>query len=209
MSWHRKTIALVSSAALMFLSGSGIQYAAAQNAAAPAATTAPAAEAPKPLTSTELQTLVARVALYPDDLVALVLSGSLNPLQIVQAARFLDQSKTKPDAKPDPSWDGSVVSLLNYPTVLTMMNDDLDWTEELGEAVVNQQKDVLVAIQELRDKAVANGVIKSDDKVIVETKNDNVIIRPVDVDWDVAGGIGYQFNGRISDLRRRHAFLTR
>ena len=178
MSWHRKTIALVASAALMFLSGSGIQYAAAQNAAAPAATTAPAAEAPKLLTSTELQTLVARVALYPDDLVALVLSGSLNPLQIVQAARFLDQSKSKPDAKPDPSWDGSVVSLLNYPTVLTMMNDDLDWTEELGEAVVNQQKDVLVAIQELRDKAVANGVIKSDDKVIVETKNDNVIIRP-------------------------------
>ena len=126
-----------------------------------------------------MQTLTARIALYPDDLVALVLSAALNPLQIVQAARFLDQAKAKPDAKPDPSWDGSVISLLNYPTVLKMMNDDLDWTEQLGEAVVNQQKDVLVAIQELRDKAVDNGSIKSDDKVVVETNDDdNVVIRP-------------------------------
>lgn len=183
MSLHRKTIALVASAALALLGGPEMHYACAQTATAPAATapaaTTPAPEAPKLLTAPDLQILVARIALYPDDLVALVLSASLNPLQIVQAARFLDQNKAKPDAKPDSSWDGSVISLLNYPTVVKMMNDDLDWTEQLGEAVVNQQKDVLVAIQDLRDKAVANGVIKSDSKVIVEKKNDNVVIRPV------------------------------
>lgn len=183
MSLHQKTIAVVASAALL-MCGPGMQ-AWTQTQTAPA-TTAPAAPATEPaapastlLTAAELQTLTARIALYPDDLVALVLSAALNPLQIVQAARFLDQAKAKPDAKPDPSWDGSVISLLNYPTVLEMMNDDLDWTQQLGEAVVNQQKDVLVAIQELRDKAVDNGTIKSDDKVVVETNDDdNVIIRP-------------------------------
>ncbi|ATU90432.1 DUF3300 domain-containing protein [Phyllobacterium zundukense] len=180
MSLHQKTIAVVASAALL-MCGPGMQ-AWTQTQTAPAATApaapAPAAPAPTLLTAAELETLTARIALYPDDLVALVLSAALNPLQIVQAARFLDQAKAKPDAKPDPSWDGSVISLLNYPTVLTMMNDDLDWTEQLGEAVVNQQKDVLVAIQELRDKAVDNDVIKSDDKVVVETVDNNVVIRP-------------------------------
>lgn len=180
MSLHQKTIAMVASAALL-MCGPGMQ-AWTQTQTAPATTApaapAPAAPAPALLTAQELETLTARIALYPDDLVALVLSAALNPLQIVQAARFLDQAKAKPDAKPDPSWDGSVISLLNYPTVLKMMNDDLDWTEQLGEAVVNQQKDLLVAIQELRDKAVDNGSITSDDKVVVETKDDNVVIRP-------------------------------
>ena len=179
MSLHQKTIAVVASAALL-MCGPGMQ-AWTQTQPAPAATApaAPVAPAPALLTAAELQTLTARIALYPDDLVALVLSAALNPLQIVQAARFQDQAKAKPDAKPDPSWDGSVISLLNYPTVLTMMNDDLEWTQQLGEAVVNQQKDLLVAIQELRDKAVDNGTIKSNDKVVVETNDDdNVIIRP-------------------------------
>lgn len=180
MSLHQKTIAVVASAALL-MCGPGMQ-AWTQTQTAPVATAPapppPAAPAPTLLTAAELETLTARIALYPDDLVALVLSAALNPLQIVQAARFLDQAKAKPDAKPDPSWDGSVISLLNYPTVLTMMNDDLDWTEQLGEAVVNQQKDLLVAIQELRDKAVDNDVIKSDDKVVVETVDNSVVIRP-------------------------------
>ncbi|MGE3877022.1 MAG: DUF3300 domain-containing protein, partial [Parvibaculaceae bacterium] len=96
----------------------------------------------------------------------------------VQADRYLSDVKGKPGLKPNADWDGSVVSLLNYPQVLKMMNDDLNWTQQMGQAVVNQQKDILVAIQQLRDKAVADNIIKSDDKVIVEQQNDNVIIRP-------------------------------
>lgn len=146
----------------------------AQDAAEPAAQ----ADADQPLSAEELETLVARIALYPDDLVALVMAGSLYPLQIVQADRYLSDVKAKPGLKPDADWDGSVISLLNYPQIIKMMNDDLNWTEELGQAVVAQQKDVLVAIQQLRDKALANGVIKSDDKVIVEKQQDNVVIKP-------------------------------
>lgn len=130
------------------------------------------------LSTEELETLVARIALYPDDLVALVMASSLYPLQLVQANRYLSDVKSKPDLKPDSDWDGSIIALLNYPDVIKMMNDDLKWTEELGEAVVGQQKDLLVAIQELRDRAVANGIIKSDSKITVQEQNDNVIITP-------------------------------
>ncbi|QIG51339.1 DUF3300 domain-containing protein [Nordella sp. HKS 07] len=130
------------------------------------------------LSADQLETLVARIALYPDDLVALVMASSLYPLQLVQANRYLSDVKTKPDLKPDPDWDGSVIALLNYPDIIKMMNDDLKWTEQLGDAVVSQQKDLLVAVQELRDRAVASGVLKSDSKVTIQEQNDNVIITP-------------------------------
>ncbi|API51361.1 hypothetical protein BMW22_06720 [Rhizobium leguminosarum] len=133
-------------------------------------------DAPAPLSEDELEILVARIALYPDELVALVTSASLYPLQVVEAARFLETLKKQPELKPKTTWDGSIVSLLNYPQIVTMMSDDLDWTQSLGEALSYQQKDVLIAIQQLRDKAVADGIIKTDDKIKVSQENDNVVI---------------------------------
>lgn len=145
---------------------------------------APAAAAdenqPAPLTEDELEILVARIALYPDDLVAVVLASSIYPLQIVQASRFLEDIKKTPDLKPSDKWDGSVISLLNYPEVVKMMSDDLDWTQQVGDVVANQQKDVLVAIQQLRDKAVQKGVLKSGEKVVVSKESDKVIIKSSD-----------------------------
>ncbi|MDV4179837.1 DUF3300 domain-containing protein [Rhizobium brockwellii] len=144
----------------------------------PAASSPVAAEddAPAPLSEDELEILVARIALYPDELVALVTSASLYPLQVVEAARFLETLKKQPGLKPKTTWDGSIVSLLNYPQIVTMMSEDLDWTQSLGEALSYQQKDVLIAIQQLRDKAVADGIIKTDDKIKVSQENDNVVI---------------------------------
>lgn len=52
-----------------------------------------AATQPQLLSDEELETLVARIALYPDDLVAVVLAGSLYPLQIVQADRYLKENR--------------------------------------------------------------------------------------------------------------------
>src|SRR5262245_38512112 len=121
-------------------------------------------------------------ALYPDELVAAIVAASLYPLQIVQAQRYLEQVKSKPNLKPDKDWDGSVISLLNYPEIVKMMNDDLDWTEELGDAATNQEKDLLQAIQQLRDRAVAKGVIKTDEKTKVVKQNDKVIIQPAVAD---------------------------
>lgn len=135
-------------------------------------------QAPEPLSPEELEILVARIALYPDELVAVISAASLFPIQIVEAERFLEDRKTKKDLKPKSTWDGSVVSLLNYPELVKMMSDDLDWTQLFGEAIVNQQDDVLAAIQQLREQAVANGVIKSDEKVKVVKQQDNIIIQP-------------------------------
>jgi hypothetical protein len=144
----------------------------------PAGAQPAAVQAPEPLSAEELEILVARIALYPDELVAVIAASSLYPLQIIEAQRYLDQVKTKPGLKPKPDWDGSVVSLLNYPEIIKMMSDDLDWTQALGEAISNQQKDVLGAIQQLRDKAVAKGIIKSDDKVKVVKEKDTIVIKP-------------------------------
>ena len=100
---------------------------------------------PAPAQSDDPAALVARIALYPDDLVAIILPASTNPLQIVQAERFLAKRKTDPKAPIDEKWDDSVKSLVNYPEVITMMSGDLDWTAALGEAVVADQGAVLEA----------------------------------------------------------------
>jgi hypothetical protein len=151
----------------------------AQQATSPPATAAES-QPPTDITDEQMQVLVARIALYPDELVALVTSASLYPLQIVEASRFLDELKSDKNLKPKDDWDGSIVSLLNYPDVVKMMSEDLDWTQQLGDAVASQQKDMLIAIQALRDKAVADGIIKSDDKVKVVQQNDNVVIQAAD-----------------------------
>ncbi|MBB4289923.1 hypothetical protein GGE16_001963 [Rhizobium leguminosarum] len=154
----------------------------AQAPAPAAAPTQTGAEQPAAtlLSEDDLEVLVARIALYPDELVAAISAASLFPLQIIEAQRFLEAKKKNSDLKPKSDWDGSVVSLLNYPDIIKMMSEDLDWTQSLADALANQQKDVLIAIQQLRDEAVAKNIIKTDDKVTVVTENDNVIIRPTD-----------------------------
>ena len=133
-----------------------------------------------PLTVDELKILAAPIALYPDDLVALTIAASLYPLQIVQAARFLEEKEKSPDLEPSDKWDGSVISLLNYPKIVKTMNDDLEWTEQLGDAAANQQKDLLVAIQQLRDEAVAKDYLKTTEQVQVVNEGDNVVIKSAD-----------------------------
>ena len=80
--------------------------------------------------------------MYPDELVALISAASLYPLQIIEAHRFLEQRKTKPDLEPKSDWDGSVVSLLNYPEIITMMSEDLDWTQAFGDALVRGDRTI-------------------------------------------------------------------
>jgi len=131
-------------------------------APAPAPAAAAAASPDIPLTPEELEQLVARIALYPDDLIAIVLPASTNPLQIVQADRYLTKRKADPKAPLDDKWDDAVKTLLNYPEIVTMMSGDLDWTAALGEAVVADQGEVLEAVQAFRRKTQSAGNLKSD-----------------------------------------------
>ncbi len=129
------------------------------------------------LSKDELFDVVGPIALYPDELVAIVLPGSTYPLEIVQAARYLAKYEKNKDLKPSEKWDSSVLGLLNYPEVINLMNDDLDWTWKLGEAVINQQDDVIEAIQAFRRKAKEAGNLNSDKEVVIVEEKEIIEIR--------------------------------
>ena len=125
----------------------------------------------------ELDQILAPIALHPDPLVSQILMASTYPLEVVQADRWAKQNATlKGDAltaaleKQD--WDASVKSLVNFPQVLTMMSEKLDWTQKLGDAFLADQKVVLDTIQKLRAKAQESGNLKTtqEQTVIVEEK---------------------------------------
>ena len=154
--------------------------------------TATGTEAAQPqqqaLSQGELDALVAPIALYPDALLAQVLMASTYPLEVVQADRFAKSNASLKGDKLDEAlvkqdWDASVKSLVATPTVLDMMNKDLDWTQKLGDAVLAQQPDVMDAIQRLRAKAEANGKLATtkEQKVTVTKEADNkqvIVIEP-------------------------------
>ena len=146
--------------------------------AAAADSTAEAAAESAGFSAEELEELVASVALYPDELLAIVLPASTYPLQIVQGARYLEKRKSDPELEPDEDWDTSVLGLLNYPEVVEMMNEDLDWTWKLGEAVADQQNEVMDAVQSFRAKVDAAGNLTSNDNMEIkkETEDDEQVI---------------------------------
>ena len=144
----------------------------AQDVPPPAPAAAPAPPTFKP---EEIEQIVAPIALYPDPLLAQVLMASTYPLEIVEAARWRKQNPDLKDtalenALQQQTWDPAVKSLTAFPDVLTMMNEELPWTQKLGDAFLAQQKDVMDAVQTLRAKAKAAGNLESNEqqKVIVE-----------------------------------------
>ncbi|MEQ8956232.1 MAG: DUF3300 domain-containing protein, partial [Gammaproteobacteria bacterium] len=121
-----------------------------------------AADSPVALyTTAELEQLVGPYALQPDDLLAIILPASTYPLEIVLAARFLEQLQVDSELTPDESWDESIIALLNYPEILQQMNAEIESTWQLGEAVIGQQADVLAAIETFRGRAYAAGNLVS------------------------------------------------
>jgi hypothetical protein len=129
------------------------------------------------LSEDKLFELVGPIALYPDELVAIVLPASTYPLEIVQAARYLAKHEKDDSLKPNEGWDSSVLGLLNYPEVIDLMNEDLDWTWQLGEAVANQQADVMDAIQVFRHKADEAANLESNEQMIVVHEEEIIEIR--------------------------------
>ena len=110
----------------------------------------------------EIDQILAPIALYPDSLLAQVLAASTYPLEIVQAARFVQQNKDLKGEKlmaaaKDKDWEPSVKAMLAFPDVLSMMNEKLEWTEKLGNAFLSQQKEVMAFAQRLRQKAEESG----------------------------------------------------
>jgi hypothetical protein len=131
--------------------------------------------APPAFKPEELEQLLAPIALYPDSLLAQILMAATYPLEVVQAERWAKQNKDLKGealtaALEKQPWDPSVKSLVNFPQVLAMMNEKLDWTQRLGDAFLAQQKDVMAAVQSLRKKAADAGTLKTtkEQKVVIE-----------------------------------------
>jgi hypothetical protein len=150
---------------------------------------APATPAPQPVGQAQLDQLTAPVALYPDPLLGDVLMASTYPLEIVEAARWVRVPANKAlsgdalaDALKAQNWDPSVMALVPFPQVLAQMADQLQWTEQLGNAFLAQQGDVMEAVQRLRHEAMTAGTLKATPEChcLIQTGNDIVSILPAD-----------------------------
>ena len=131
---------------------------------------------PQPLSQEELKQLVGPIALYPDALIALILPASTVPSDLVLAARFV-ASKGDPSQGAKEPWDESVRSLVRYPDIVKWMDQNLQWTTQLGEAFLDQPADVMNAIQQLRAQARAAGtLVDTPQQKVVEEKSDIRIV---------------------------------
>jgi hypothetical protein len=145
------------------------------------------AAAPDPaplLNASQMDALTAPIALYPDPLLAQVLAASTYPDDIASAAAWLKAHPNPTDeainAQP---WDPSVKALLHYPSVLQRLAADLEWTQALGAAFVNQQQDVIKSIQRLRARAEALGALQSSAQQQVVVEPEYIEILPVQPDY--------------------------
>ncbi|MGA8490434.1 MAG: DUF3300 domain-containing protein [Terriglobales bacterium] len=148
--------------------------------------TAPATDSgnptePAPLSASDLQAMVAPIALYPDALVAQILAGSTFPDQVAVADYWLEQNKNLTgtalmQAVDQQSWDPSVKALTQFPSVLDNMAKNLTWISSLGEAYHNQSADVMAAIQTLRAQAKAKGNLQSSPQIKVVQQTPQTIV---------------------------------
>lgn len=138
----------------------------------------------------ELDQMMAPIALYPDALLAQILMAATYPADVAEAVKW---SKDNPDqdgdaaveAVQDKSWDPSVMSLVAFPQVLTMMGEQGDWVQNVGDAFLTDSETVMDTVQKLRTKAKDEGNLETTEqqKVVVEqpsTTETIIIIEPAD-----------------------------
>ena len=154
----------------------------------------------------QLEQLVAPIALYPDSLLTQVFMASTYPLEIVEAARWAKKNpslkdKALEEALKQTDWDPSVKSICAFPEVLKMMDENLDWTQDLGDAFLAQQEALLQTVQKMRAKAYESGNLKTTEQqkviqssetvIIIEPAQPEVIYVPTYSPTVVYGGWGY------------------
>lgn len=125
----------------------------------------------------ELDQLLAPIALYPDPLLAQMLPASTYPGEIFDAYNWVNSGG--PISEIDrQNWDESVRAIARYPDVLKMMAENADWTADLGDAFLNQSGDVTRSIQRLRREARNLGNLVSNNKQTVIVSGDYIEIIP-------------------------------
>jgi len=126
------------------------------------------------LSDADLEELLAPIALYPDPLLANVLTAACYPDELAAAAKA-GGNDSRIDAA---DWEPSVKAVAKIPDALAMLTDYPDWTTAIGEAFILQSQDVMSAVQRLRARAYANGALESTEQQVVSTQGDTIIIQP-------------------------------
>jgi hypothetical protein len=157
------------------------------------------------LSADQLEQLLAPIALYPDALLAQILTASTYPAQVAVADQWLQQMRAQGYGAPDQiaagadaqgDWDPSVKALTAFPDVLDMLNHNLEWTTALGDAYYNQPQDVMQTVQVLRDRAQQAGNLQSTPQedvtdnqgyIDIAPPNPEVVYVPTYDPWDVYG----------------------
>jgi len=159
-----------------------------------------------------LDQLVQPIALYPDGLLAQVLTASTFSNEIPDAAGWANEHASlrgealaraiQDDNLP---WDPSVLALLPFPNVLNYLAQYMGWTQELGNAVLAQRGDVMDAIQRMRQDAYDYGYLRDSQyaRVIVNGPGDIEIV-------PVTPGYYYvpYYNPRVVFVRPRPGFYA-
>jgi hypothetical protein len=135
----------------------------------------PVAEQVEKLPPDQLDSLVAPIALYPDPLLAQTLVAATYPLELIQLQQWLAKhsdlkDKALADAVAKEPWDPAIQSMAAVPEVVKRLADDIQWTTQLGDAFLDQQGDVMDAVQRMRKKAEEKGSLTSNKEQTVETK---------------------------------------
>jgi hypothetical protein len=131
----------------------------------------------------ELDQMLAPVALYPDTVLSHVLIASTYPLEVIQAARW---SRANPELSGEEAvaavdhmdWDPSVMALVAFPELLARMDEDIEWTQRLGDAFLVQEEQVVDTVQRLRDRAYAQGHLRTNEHVRVVRETEYIYIEP-------------------------------
>jgi len=131
----------------------------------------------------ELDQMLAPIALYPDPLLTQILMAATYPLEVVQAARWSRsnrhlQGQDAVRAVEAMDWDPSVKSLVAFPQILHRMDEQLEWTQRLGEAFLAQEPHVMDAIQGLRQRAEQAGSLRSSEQMRVTRQDGDILIEP-------------------------------
>ncbi|MGA2906310.1 MAG: DUF3300 domain-containing protein [Terracidiphilus sp.] len=183
-------------------------------------------QAPAPaqsLSAQDLEQLLAPIALYPDSLLAQILAASTYPAEVAIADQWVQQMRAAGYGSPDQiaaganaqaSWDPSIEALTAFPDVLDMLNHDLEWTTNLGNAYYNQPQDVMQTVQVLRQRAEQAGNLQSTPQEEVQNDqgyidlaptNPQVVSVPTYDPWDVYGQPiapypGFSFIGALGNF---------
>ncbi len=175
------------------------------------------------LSAQDLEQLLAPIALYPDSLLAQILAASTYPAEVAIADQWVQQMRAEGYGSPDQiaaganaqtNWDPSIKALTAFPDVLDMLNHDLEWTTNLGNAYYNQPQDVMQTVQVLRQRAEQAGNLQSTPQEDVSNDQGYIDLAPTNPQvayvptynpWDVYGQPiapypGFSFIGALGNF---------